>query len=206
MIWWNVISYQYWIEPICHKDIYKTFNMFKGIGISSTAASLKVHSHMRVAYAGGGGRKIGFNTNHYIHSHIRGRRAGAKSALQQMGPTPNFPPPLRNRVLQTISVPKKWQIRLRPLRTCVNIPAVVEREWQNPPVSAPQLLRAYVNVALLHSLPSWANYYAIAPFTCEAWLHFEDFVQDCSNSIAWAMELLQSYAKPATCVIDLGYH
>ena len=102
---------------------------------------------MRGVDTGGGGRKIGFNTNHYMRSHIRGRGAGAKSAPQQMGPTPNFLRLLRNRVLQTIFVLKKCQIRPRPLRVCMNIPAVAERECQNPPVSAPQPLRAYVNVA-----------------------------------------------------------
>ena len=65
-----------------------------------------------------------------------------------MGPTPNLPRPLRNRVLQTIIVLKKWQIRPPgPLRVCVNIPAVAEWEYQNPPASAPQPLRACVNVA-----------------------------------------------------------
>ena len=61
---------------------------------------------MHGADAGGGRRKIGFNTNHYMRSHIRGRGAGAKSAQQQMGPTPNFPRPLRNRALQSIFVLK----------------------------------------------------------------------------------------------------
>ena len=77
-------------------------------------------------FAGGGGRKIGFNTNHYMRSHMRGRGAGAKSAPQEMGPTPNFPRLFRNCALQTIIVLKKWQIRPRPLRVCVNIPAVAE--------------------------------------------------------------------------------
>ena len=80
---------------------------------------------------------------------MRGRGAGAKSAPQEMGPTPNLPRPLRNRALQTIIVLKKWQIRPRPLRVCVNIPAVAERECQNPPASAPQPPRACVNVAYL---------------------------------------------------------
>ena len=75
----------------------------------------------------------------------RGGGAGAKTALQEMGPTPNLPRPLRNRALQTIIVLKKWQIRPRP---CVNIPAVAEWEYQNPPASAPQPLRACVSVAL----------------------------------------------------------
>ena len=60
----------------------------------------------------------------------------------------NFPRPLRNRALQAIIVLKKWQIRPRLLRVCVNIPAVAERGCQNMPVSAPQPLRACVNVAL----------------------------------------------------------
>ena len=72
---------------------------------------------------------------------------GAKSAPQQMGPTPNFLRLLRNRALQTIFVLKKWQIGPRPLRICVDIPAVAEREYQNVPVSALQPLRACVNVA-----------------------------------------------------------
>ena len=49
--------------------------------------------------------------------------------------------------LQNIIVLKKWQIRPRPLRVCVNIPAVAEREYQNLLASAPQPLRACVNVA-----------------------------------------------------------
>ena len=36
----------------------------------------------------------------------------------------------------------------RPLRVCVNIPTVTERECQTPPASAPQPPRACVNVAL----------------------------------------------------------
>ena len=98
------------------------------------------------------GRKIGFNTLKSSHAftHTRsqnGGGAGTKPSPQQMGPTSNFPHLLRNRALQTIFVLKKWQIHPRPLRVCVNIPAVAERECQNPPVSAPQSLRAYVNVA-----------------------------------------------------------
>ena len=42
---------------------------------------------------------------------MRGHGPGAKSALQQMGPTANFPRPLQNHALQTIIVLKKWQIR-----------------------------------------------------------------------------------------------
>ena len=62
---------------------------------------------------------------------MHGRGAEAKSAPQEMGPTPNLPRPLRNRTLQTIIGLKKWQ--MRPLGVCVNIPAVAQRECQNPP-------------------------------------------------------------------------
>ena len=86
----------------------------------------------------------------FTHTRLRsGGGVGTKSAPQQMGPTSNFPHPLRNHMLQTIFVLNKWQICPRPLRVCVNIHAVAARECQNPPVSAPQPLRAYVNVAIL---------------------------------------------------------
>ena len=108
----------------------------------------------------GGGRKVGFNTNHYMRSHMHGHRAEVKSTPQQMGPTPNFPCPLLNRALQTIFVLKKWQIRPRPLRVYVNIPAVAELRCQNPPVSAPHPFHAYVNVAwgtgtCIHLIRCW---------------------------------------------------
>ena len=109
---------------------------------------VKVRSHMR-------GRTRAENwlqhKSLHVFTHVRSRSgggAGAKSAPQETGPTPNLPRPLRNRALQTIIVLKKWQIRPRPLRVCVNIPAVAERECQNPPASAPQPPRACVNVTL----------------------------------------------------------
>ena len=101
---------------------------------------------MRGADVGGGGRKIGFNTNHYMRSHIRGR--GAEAEREQN--------PLRNKWVrhifrvrfetapQSIVVLKKWQIRPRPLRVCVNIPAVAERECQNPPVICERSLIPYM--------------------------------------------------------------
>ena len=95
---------------------------------------------MRGADVGGVRQKVGFNTNHNMRSHIRGR--GVEAEQEQN------PRPLRNRVLQTIFVLKKWQIRPHPLRVCANILAVAERECQNLPVSAPQPLLACVNVAL----------------------------------------------------------
>ena len=76
----------------------------------------------------------------FTHARSRsGGGAGAKTASQEMGPTPNLPRPLRNRALQTIIVLKKWQIRPRPHRVCVNIPAVAEREYQNPPATTPRM-------------------------------------------------------------------
>ena len=111
---------------------------------------MKVRSHMRRTWAGAGGKFTSTQIITCVRTCARSRSgggAGAKTALQEMGPTPNLLCPLRNHVLQTIIVLKKWQIRPRPLRACVNIPAVAEREYQNPPASAPQPLRTCVNVA-----------------------------------------------------------
>ena len=106
----------------------------------------------------------------YIHTRGRGAEAGAKSAPQEMGPTPNLPRPLRNCALQTIivlrvrsaSAPRPLRVRSasapRPLRVrSASAPrmceqtrgsgATAERECQNPPASAPQPPRACVNVA-----------------------------------------------------------
>ena len=74
--------------------------------------TLKVRSHMRTE---------NWLQHKLLHAftHTRSRSgggAGAKSAPQQMGPTPNFPRPLRNRAPQTIFVHKKWQIHPRPFR------------------------------------------------------------------------------------------
>ena len=81
-------------------------------------SDLKVRSHMR-------GRRRAENwlqhKSLHVFTHARSRirgGAGAKSAPQEMGPTPNLPRALRNRALQTIIVLKKWQIRPRPLRVC----------------------------------------------------------------------------------------
>ena len=51
---------------------------------------LKVCSHMRGVDTGWGGRKIGFNNNYYMRSHIRG--CGAEAELEQN--------PLRNKRVQ----------------------------------------------------------------------------------------------------------
>ena len=99
--------------------MYKTPTVTAPPWLQQKDVSEGTFTHAR-ADAGGGGRKIGFITNHYMRSHMRGRGTGAKSAPQEMGPTPNFPRPLRNSALQTIIVLKKWQIRPRPLHVCVN--------------------------------------------------------------------------------------
>ena len=107
-------------------------------------------THAR-ADGGRGGRKIGFNTNHYMCSHMRGRGAEAEREQNPLRKKwvqhPICRVHFKNRALQTIIVLKKWQIRPRPLRVCVNIPVVAERECQNSPASAPQPPSACVNVA-----------------------------------------------------------
>ena len=108
--------------------------------------TIKVRSHMHGAEAENWLQHKSLHV--FTHTRLRsGAGAGAKPAPQELGPKPNFLRPLRNRALQTIFVLKKRQIRPRPLRVCVNIPAAAERACQNPPVSAPQPLRACVNVA-----------------------------------------------------------
>ena len=109
-----------------------------------------IHTCAERRRAEAGGNWLQHKSLHaFTHARSRsGGGAGAKSAPQQMGPTPILPRPLRNRAFQTIFVLKKWQIRPRPHRVCVNIPAAAERGCQNPPVSAPQPLRACVNAAL----------------------------------------------------------
>ena len=64
----------------------------------------------------------------FTHTRSRsGGGAGPKSAPQQMGPTPNFLRPLRNRALQTICVLNKWQICTR-LRSAT-APRICERSF-----------------------------------------------------------------------------
>ena len=99
-----------------------------------------------------GGWKIGFNTNHYVRSHICGRGVSAKSAPQEMGPTRNFPCPFQNRLLRTIFFLRKWQIRSRLLRVCLNIHAVAERECQNLPLSTLDMCERNFIVIFVHKL------------------------------------------------------
>ena len=103
------------------------------------------------------------------------RRSGSKNHSAKMGPTPNLPRPLRNRALQTIIVLKKWQIRPRPLRVCVNIPTVAEQEYQNLPASAP--LRACVNVASLICMNMLAN--TVHMWYSLRWCHVTGILQVC---------------------------
>ena len=73
------------------------------------------------AEVGRGGRKIGFNKNHYMRSHIHSRRdgAGAKSSPQGIGPTPNFLHPLQNCVHKsTFSITGIADLPASLLRMC----------------------------------------------------------------------------------------
>ena len=97
----------------------------------------KVRSHM---HGSGRGRKIGFNTNHYIWSHIRGRWEEAEQEQN----------PLHNKWLQHLIFHVRFETArfkpslstrngrsTRPLRACMNIPMVTEQEYWNSPISAP---------------------------------------------------------------------
>ena len=136
---------------LCPSCFFRWYHPYRDARASANKmlTIIKVHSHMRGADAGGGGRKIGFNTNHYMRSHMRGR--GAEAVREQN--------PLRNKSVQqpifhvrfetARCKPSGFSINGRSARVrCVNIPATAERECQNPPVSDLQPLRAYVNVAL----------------------------------------------------------
>ena len=105
---------------------------------------------MRREDAGGGGRKIGFNPNHYMHSHICGCGAVAKSIPQHPIFWVRF-----ETALQTIFVLNKLQIRWHPLRACVSIPAVSEQECQNLPplrnLSAHGPLARHVKLRVAHA-------------------------------------------------------
>ena len=72
---------------------------------------VKVRSHIGRADVGRVEGKIGFNTNHYMRSSVCGYGAGTKSALQQLGPTPNFLHPLWNRTLQFHLCPQQMADR-----------------------------------------------------------------------------------------------
>ena len=102
--------------------------------------------------AGGRGRKIGFNTNHYTRSHMRGRGAEAEREQKPLRKMWVQHPIYRTRFETARSKPslssRNVRSAPRPLRVCVNIPAVAERECQNPPAYAPQPPRACVKSSL----------------------------------------------------------
>ena len=124
-------------------------------GVANLLISLKPSlfngcSHLRYIHtctermrAGAGGKLASTQNITCVHTYAvaEWRWSGSKIRSATNGSNTQFF--LRNRMLQTIFVLKKWQIRPRPLRVCVNIPAVAERECQNP-----QRPSAYVNVAL----------------------------------------------------------
>ena len=73
------------------------------------------------------------------------RRSGSKKRSARNGSNTQFTAPASKPRAPNHHCPQEMA---DPLRVCVNIPAVAEREYQNPPASAPQPLRACVNVAL----------------------------------------------------------
>ena len=72
----NVLKYDWILNVNTCSLFYKT--------LLYTVDNLKVRSHMHGADESGGGWKIGFNTNHYMRSHIRGR--GAQAEREQNPP------------------------------------------------------------------------------------------------------------------------
>ena len=92
----------------------------------------------------------------HVFAHMRSLSidgAGTKSISQQMGRTPIFPCPLPNLTPKTNFCPHKHgrstQGAPPSIRLCVNEAMVVQREYQNPPVSALQPLCTCVNIPLL---------------------------------------------------------
>ena len=89
-------TYRIWLSPaIWTASVHKCYNIqpyFTDLSVTKSDHfhCVKVRSHMCGADAGGGGRKIGFNTNHYMRSHIRVR--GAEAEREQN--------PLRNKWVQ----------------------------------------------------------------------------------------------------------
>ena len=81
------------------------------------------------------------------------RRSGSKIRSARNGSNTQFAAPASKPRAPNHHCPQEMADRPasapRPLRVCVNIPAVAERECQNPPASAPQPHRACVNVALV---------------------------------------------------------
>ena len=129
-------SISQWFEmPLCSCDLtvmvdvgdyhwYSWFRYVIGLGCDYgrlTVTMLKVRSHMRGADAGGGRRKIGFNTNHYMRSHMRGRWAEAEGGQN----------PLRNKWVQHPIFHIRFETR-SPNHLC-------PQEMADPPASPPRM-------------------------------------------------------------------
>ena len=118
--------------------------------LAASGMRLKVHSHMRgQTRAGAGGKLVSTQIITCVHTWAvaERRRSGSKNRSARNGSNTQFTAPASKPRAPNHHCPQEMQIRPRPLRVCVNIPAVTEREYQNPPASAPQPLRACVNVA-----------------------------------------------------------
>ena len=74
--------------------------------------------------------KIGFKSNHYMHSHTRSFGVGTKSVLQHMGPTPIFCVRFKTMCPSSLLSSPKWQICPPAKHVCVNVPKVVDRGCQ----------------------------------------------------------------------------
>ena len=88
----------------------------------------------------------------HVFTHMqsqRGDRAETKSTPQEMVPTPNFGRQFWNCMPESYSNPHRHgKSALGPLPSkpiCVNMPVVVQREYQNTPISTPWPLCACMN-------------------------------------------------------------
>ena len=159
-------SISQWFEmPLCSCDLtvmvdvgdyhwYSWFRYVIGLGCDYgrlTVTMLKVRSQCAErTWAGAGGKLASTQIITCVHTCAVAelRRSGGKIHSATNGSNTQFSTSASKRALQTIFVLKKWQIHLRPLLVCLNIPVLAERECQNPAVCPPQPLRACVNVAL----------------------------------------------------------
>ena len=109
---------------------------------------VKVRSHMRGrARAEAGGKLASTQIITCVHTCAVAERwrSGSKNRSARNGSNTQFAASASKPRAPNHHCPQEMT---DPLRVCVNIPAVAEREFQNPPASAPQPPRACVNVAL----------------------------------------------------------
>ena len=120
----------------------------------------------------------------FTHTRSRSRDgAGAKSALQEMGPTPNFLYPFQNCAHQSYFCPQRHrrsaQVAPPSTHLCMNMAMVAQREYQNPPIStcnpsAHVWTYLYGNSYTLNTSAYWINCqkdYHISNVDCgENWL------------------------------------